>query len=250
MLLPEAVITMTICKHHQIVSDELDQALSTIAEEYDENVETPLKVCTMTLQFDTATFTDFEDIFKQAYPEQKTFKNCVTTKLKKTAEHGNICIKVFRNRRVFLAGCTDIKMAVRLISQEFPKAVLTSVVIHMLNASLRFSWNVDMLLAFEMLQKRDCYVSYDTSIHAAINIKFVKTNISGTVLLYRTGAVVMAGFKDAMQIVLAFRFVREFFNEVTGCAVLRVKEIRVLKKRGRKSNKTKEEFYDFLLSHI
>lgn len=229
------------------LSDSLDRAFLGLNNE-NVKLDKPLKISTMTLQFQTSEFGDFEGVFSNAAPESKKFRNCVTTKLEKTVDHGNVCLKVFTNRSIFVAGCTNIMMAVGHVNQIFPKAVLTTVVIHLINICFRFSWNVNMLTTFQALQQRECFVSYDTSVHAAINIKFNKTKICGTILLYRTGSIVMAGFKDPNHIVLAFTFLKSLFAQVPDASMERVMEVKVMRKRGRKKNATKEAFYDYLLN--
>lgn len=227
----------------------VNSVFNSLREEYIENMDKQIKISTMTLQFKTSSFPGIDEYFNRATEDQKTFRNCVTTNFKRTPDRGHISVKVFHNKSIFMAGCTDINLAVAMIEELLPEAVVTSVAIHLMNACLRFAWDIDMLATFEALQSRECYVSYDTSIHAAINIKFVKSKIGGTILMYRTGSVVMAGFKDPNHVGLAFVFLKNLFTQVPLCSVERVRIPKILKKRGRKSNATKDAFYESLL-HI
>lgn len=226
-------------------SETLLGALDTLDIDCDAcNIEKRLKISTMTLQFQTSKFDEIDDVFRDAGPETRMFRNCVTIKVI------NSSIKIFRNNSVHITGCTGITQAVETIHLAFPHIIMTTVTIHLINACFKFRRDVDMLRTFEAMQHEECFVSYDTSIHAAMNIKFEKHKIGGTILLYRTGSVVLAGFKVPDHLVLAVKFLTTFFDRRDDCMVQRKIAPKVLKKRGRKSNADNEQFYQSLLGRL
>lgn len=239
-----SLISITIMSYLS-TSNSLRDTLATLEIDCDPcKFEKKMKISTMTLQFQTSKFDDIDDVFRDATPETKLFRNCVTIKAL------NSSIKVFRNNSIHITGCTGIIQAADIIHSAFPNVIMTGVTIHLINACFKLRKDVDMLGTFEAMQCEECFVSYDTSIHAAMNIKFEKSKIGGTILMYRTGSVVLAGFKVPEHLILAVRFLNTFFDRRPECMTQRNTVPKMLKKRGRKSNADNDKFYQSLVGRL
>lgn len=224
----------------------LDACFETLSSLYDvENIEKPVKISTMTLLFKTLPF-DVEELYANALDSQKTFRNCII--IKDGVGTGKICIKIFKNGGLHVTGPKKMGDALTHLKAKLPGVSPTSVSIQMLNTTFKFARDVDMSHTYAKMVDQPCFVSYDTSIHAAMNIKF--KGFGGALLLYRTGSVVMAGFKNPESITEAFKFLTGFFDKYPECLKTRIIAPVVLKKRGRKSNASKDAYYMSLLSNL
>jgi TATA-box binding protein (TBP) (component of TFIID and TFIIIB) len=187
------------------------------------------------------------------------FPNCIIFKMH---TNSHVVIKVFSTGTFQITGAKNFYTASIAASEmiRFVEGVLqldhqpvkTEFVIHMINASFFIGKNIKLEDMYSNVMGMndpliDVYsITYEKTDHPAINLKLRIATKPITILLFRTGSIIITGVPGFQSMSDAFGLVLQMLNKFQGC--LYEKEIVdkssiVPKKRGRKRKVESEAFY-------
>jgi TATA-box binding protein (TBP) (component of TFIID and TFIIIB) len=86
-------------------------------------------------------------------------------------------------------------------------------------------------------------LTYEKNDHPAINLKRIFNGKPVTLLIFRTGSVIVTGAHSFISMLTAMKWVMEMFGRFTCCMYIPVVVVKVPKKRGRKRKVEGEMFY-------
>jgi len=228
-------------------------------------LEKQLKINTITmgLKVKGLDHVDFDTIPEA---ERGRFANCVIIKGTDDVEGKRVATKIFRNGALHMTGATSMDMAFRVAKHCVMSLGLVSTVsrdditinVQMINASFKVAGkNFMMKEMYESIagcgDKRLVSVTFEKEDHPAINMKVVagcqEQKKPSTILMFRTGSVILTGMACGEQMAKAFGLAIELltrFRVFTFDVDVADVTCGVPKKRGRKRKAVTDAFYDDL----
>lgn len=183
---------------------------------------------------------------KTEKPWSSFFKNCVIFKLRSSTTK-KVAFKFFKNGSIHITGAKDLRESIRLMETiTGPSFVIKSAKINMVNATFRFPKHVDLMTAAKLMTHENRYVSYDKGQHCAMNVKFADRD--GTILMFSTGTVSLVGGKSIDDVVFMYHYAQKFYHSHPEITTDECDEVKVSRKRGRRSKAEEDSFILSVLS--
>ena len=146
----------------------------------------------------------------------RSFNNCLIFTFKDDETDSNKTIKVFSNGRLHVTGAKNLSEAVTfgeffltLLNQMFGcEGGVGDVIVNMINTTFHYFYHVDLDKVHRLLSGKGAV--YDQDRHPGV---INKLRGIGTVIFFRTGAIIMTGIKTGDQALKAHLFVTSFMLE-------------------------------------
>ena len=182
-----------------------------------------------------------ELVLKEGGRRGGSFNNCLIFTFKDEETESNKTIKVFSNGRLHVTGAKSLCEAVTF--GEFFQTLLKQmgmcdgdgkgvavgdVIVNMINMTFQYAYHIDLDKVCGLL---GCGAIYDQNRHPGVIFKLVGI---GTVIFFRTGAIIMTGVKNGDQAFEAHVFVTSFMRE--HCHAIQVVQVARPKKRQKRGS--------------
>lgn len=149
-----------------------------------------------------------EDIIKELLNDtvvinsNKSFYNSVTIRYKENSK--GRAIKIFRNGNLHITGFNKLEEAESIGKKTLDmfdeKARIEEVKIQMMNSCFRMETEFNLLELYEEFKQTPHLVKYDRERHAGLQIKIGFNNRWITVIVFRTGNILITGVKSMEEL--------------------------------------------------
>lgn len=151
--------------------------------------------------------------------EPTRMRNCIVRKYMIDAKH-KCAIKIFRNGRLHVTGCTTAKMASEYVQKCIDAigdgGAATDFQVQMINSNFAFQYAIDLYELARILKDSNVPYHYNKDHHHALRFKSVD-NVS--ILVFMSGSVLITGGKIPSFLFTAFKTIvdiieSQFYNGV------------------------------------
>lgn len=132
----------------------------------------------------------------------KSFYNSVTIRYKENSK--GRAIKVFRNGNLHITGFNKLEDAEsigdKILDMFDGTARMEEVKIQMMNSCFRMDTEFNLLELYEEFKQTPHLVKYDRERHAGLQVKILYNNRWITVIVFRTGNILITGVKSMQEL--------------------------------------------------
>jgi TATA-box binding protein (TBP) (component of TFIID and TFIIIB) len=131
-----------------------------------------------------------------------------------------LCVKLFLNGSIHITGCKNVNDAITVMNILFSRLHyesltikrLTGLKICMINSNFKIGFEIDRVRLYHLI-KDNITCSYDPTIHACVDIKYLSDEKKVSIFVFESGSIIITGANKLEQVFEAYNFINKLLLE-------------------------------------